>query len=536
MKRRNTGFVITLMVLAVSTVLGQIPISLPDTSGQVNTRMNIPVRIGSVTGQNIKGVDITVSFDGTLIDSVEAVTDGTLVGAANMTIQTSQTSNSIRVLGAGATALTGSGVLYYLRVRLKAIGTTSLTFTNIRLEDSDGNAKQTTATNGQLRVRGPNQKPTISTISPKTVTEGDTLRFALSASDPDGDPVSFSSPNLPRWATLSSTGAFQGVPQLGDAGNYSVTFIATDNGGLSDSTVASIEVVKKKLKPTIAAISPITKTEGDTIRIVVSATDPNPGEVLTYSTGPLPAGASFTAATRTFFWVPAFGQAGSYSVLFRVTDTDGLSDSTVASIQVLKALRVVNAIPDTVLTDGNRLYKRKLTAAPVVFDGKGTLTYTASSADPTYVEATIIAPDTLQVRGKINSGGQFITVTVTARDIDNATVSTTFRVRVDGTTEAPSVVALPKEYELAQNYPNPFNPTTVIRFALPKESPVTLEIYNILGVKVRTLIAGETMNAAVHSRVWDGRDDAGLSVPSGIYLYRIEAGSFLNTKKMTLLR
>jgi hypothetical protein len=133
MKRRNTGFVMTLMVLAVSTVLGQIPISLPDTSGQVNTRMNIPVRIGSVTGQNIKGVDITVSFDGTLIDSVEAVTDGTLVGAANMTIQTSQTSNSIRVLGAGATALTGSGVLYYLRVRLKAIGTTSLTFTNIVL-------------------------------------------------------------------------------------------------------------------------------------------------------------------------------------------------------------------------------------------------------------------------------------------------------------------------------------------------------------------------------------------------------------------
>jgi hypothetical protein len=217
--------------------------------------------------------------------------------------------------------------------------------------------------------------------------------------------------------------------------------------------------------------------------------------------------------------------------------TDGLlSDSTVASIQVLKALRVVNAIPDTVLTDGNRLYKRKLTAAPVVFDGKGTLTYTASSADPTYVEATIIAPDTLQVRGKINSGGQFITVTVTARDIDNATVSTTFRVRVDGTTEAPSVVALPKEYELAQNYPNPFNPTTVIRFALPKESPVTLEIYNILGVKVRTLIAGETMNAAVHSRVWDGRDDAGLSVPSGIYFYRLHAGEFVASRKMTLLK
>ncbi|MBI3586774.1 MAG: T9SS type A sorting domain-containing protein, partial [Ignavibacteriales bacterium] len=89
---------------------------------------------------------------------------------------------------------------------------------------------------------------------------------------------------------------------------------------------------------------------------------------------------------------------------------------------------------------------------------------------------------------------------------------------------------------LSQNYPNPFNPSTTIRFALPKEAPVTLEIYNILGMKIRTLISGQSMNAAFHSVVWDGKDDAGVGVSSGLYLYRIHADKFQASKKMTLLK
>jgi hypothetical protein len=98
------------------------------------------------------------------------------------------------------------------------------------------------------------------------------------------------------------------------------------------------------------------------------------------------------------------------------------------------------------------------------------------------------------------------------------------------------LIGVPTQYVLDQNYPNPFNPTTVITFGLPKETNVTLEVYNILGMQVRTLIAGERMSAAKYSVEWDGKDNSGMSVPSGVYLYRIHTDKFDAAKKMVLMK
>ena len=89
---------------------------------------------------------------------------------------------------------------------------------------------------------------------------------------------------------------------------------------------------------------------------------------------------------------------------------------------------------------------------------------------------------------------------------------------------------IPKEYNLYQNYPNPFNPSTVIRFALPKESNVKLIVYNILGQEVEKLFEGN-QQAGYHQIEFDA---ANLS--SGMYIYRIEANNFVQTKKMMLLK
>ncbi|HEY5615672.1 MAG TPA: T9SS type A sorting domain-containing protein, partial [Bacteroidota bacterium] len=96
--------------------------------------------------------------------------------------------------------------------------------------------------------------------------------------------------------------------------------------------------------------------------------------------------------------------------------------------------------------------------------------------------------------------------------------------------------AIPTEFTLNQNFPNPFNPSTTIRFALPEEAPVSLVIYNMLGVQIRTLVNGENLRAAFHQIAWDGKDDAGYTLPSGMYIYRITAGSFQSAKRMTLLK
>jgi flagellar hook assembly protein FlgD len=107
---------------------------------------------------------------------------------------------------------------------------------------------------------------------------------------------------------------------------------------------------------------------------------------------------------------------------------------------------------------------------------------------------------------------------------------------VENTDAIRQVDPVPSKYALDQNYPNPFNPTTMITFGLPKETNVTLEVYNILGMQVRTLIAGNRMNAGKYSVDWDGKDNSGMSVPSGVYLYRIQTDKFSAAKKMVLMK
>lgn len=89
---------------------------------------------------------------------------------------------------------------------------------------------------------------------------------------------------------------------------------------------------------------------------------------------------------------------------------------------------------------------------------------------------------------------------------------------------------LPTVYELNQNYPNPFNPTTIIKFALPKDSRVAMSVYNILGQKVADLVNAEYV-AGYHQVEFNASDFA-----SGMYLYKLEAGGFVQTKKMLILK
>jgi len=93
----------------------------------------------------------------------------------------------------------------------------------------------------------------------------------------------------------------------------------------------------------------------------------------------------------------------------------------------------------------------------------------------------------------------------------------------------------PASYELEQNYPNPFNPTTTINYILPKNTEVSLKIYNVLGQLVRTLVDTKQM-AGNYSIRWDGADEYGRSVASGVYLYSLRAGEFVQVRKMLFVQ
>ncbi len=127
---------------------------------------------------------------------------------------------------------------------------------------------------------------------------------------------------------------------------------------------------------------------------------------------------------------------------------------------------------------------------------------------------------------------------------DNPTGGTSFRYRlkqidVNGDFkyyDAVSVNLTPStQAQLLQNSPNPFNPSTTIKFYIPNTSDVTIKIYDILGREITTLINQQT-TAGYHNVYWNGRDSRGEDVASGVYLYRLTAGSFSETKKMNLLK
>lgn len=94
---------------------------------------------------------------------------------------------------------------------------------------------------------------------------------------------------------------------------------------------------------------------------------------------------------------------------------------------------------------------------------------------------------------------------------------------------------LPSHYTLYQNFPNPFNPETTIEFDLPQSSKISLDIYNILGQKVRNL-ADKHFSAGQHSVRWDSNSDQGQPVPSGIYFYKLVTSEHSVSRKMVLVR
>ena len=93
----------------------------------------------------------------------------------------------------------------------------------------------------------------------------------------------------------------------------------------------------------------------------------------------------------------------------------------------------------------------------------------------------------------------------------------------------------PDQFELYQNHPNPFNPETTIRYGIPNDTQVKIDVYNSLGEKVRTLI-DQNHKAGSHTVRWDAKNDEGRPVSGGIYVFRMKAGSFVQARKMLLIR
>ncbi len=157
-----------------------------------------------------------------------------------------------------------------------------------------------------------------------------------------------------------------------------------------------------------------------------------------------------------------------------------------------------------------------------------------------YQGATLDGPEFVRITNPVAGTYQIHVVGYTIwKNIDGfrlgVQVTTPSRIFVGEGTDNGTISLTPAEFALAPNFPNPFNPATTIRYQLAEAVPVQLQIFNIRGQLVRTLV-NRVQSPGFYSVQWDGRDDSGNPVASGKYIYRLQAGDFIQTRQMTLLK
>ena len=254
---------------------------------------------------------------------------------------------------------------------------------------------------------------------------------------------------------------------------------------------------------------------------------------LRYSLSVLPAGLAFDAAARTISGTPSAVTDGAVIVIYTVIDSAGEVDALTFTITVSEGLSfdsffdlfpsgkiVPTASHDLVeireFVVGQRVEGLVL---PEASGGTAPLTYSLSPALP--------------------AGLAFDAATRTIAGTPQAAAETAYTYTVtdaNGASASLALQTLPATFVLADNFPNPFNPATTIKYALPQAADVELTVYNVVGQVVRTLVA-EHQSAGRYVVEWDATNDNGHSLSSGMYFYRLQAGSeFREVKKMLLLK
>lgn len=448
-KKISCSICILILFFINGLLNAQIQLTLPTASGAPGEVKALPVTVNDITSYNIYSYTIEIDYDTTIMKITGISTTGTVMaGKGSPVINSDTTKGFIRIAWAtGDNPLTGSGTFIYLNIVLKAIGSSSITLGNAsninpsatnKFYNKNGQVVTHSVTNGTITVSAVNNPPQFNSIPNQTVNEGDTLTFTVSATDPDGDSVTVSHGPLPQGASFDSTsGQFTWQPTVGQAGNYTVTFYASDGDSTSQLDV-NIEVVHVNSAPVFTK-----EPENNTVvpvhnvpvyyKFQYEAEDAD-GDSLIFSLVKGPSGSSISTS-GLFLWAPVPEQAGqTYNVIVLVTD----SIDSVTSTRTLK-------VADTVTSVGKE-------------------------------------PE------------------------------------------------LPNKYELMQNYPNPFNPTTTIEFEIPKQTYVSLEVFNLLGQHVALLI-NKYMPAGRYTINFDAKN-----LQSGIYFYKLTTNEITITKKMALIK
>ncbi len=203
--------------------------------------------------------------------------------------------------------------------------------------------------------------PELGATGNRNINENDLLEFIVSASDPEGDIITYSATDLPDGATFDiNTGAFSWTPDYNDSGTYTVVFVA-EAGGLLDSETIVITVNNVDREPELSPIGNKEVNESELLSFTISATD-HDMDTIRYLATNLPYGADLNNVTGEFSWTPTYSDSGLYDVEF-IANTNGLitSENVVITVNNVDRAPVFAPIGDQV-ADENRLLSFNISA------------------------------------------------------------------------------------------------------------------------------------------------------------------------------
>lgn len=250
-----------------------------------------------------------------------------------------------------------------------------------------------------LVVRNSNQNPVLAPITSQTIDEGKTLQLTVSATDSEGDSLTYTATNLPQGAILDPvTGSLTWTPKYADAGTYKDIAITATDGNKSSTQLLTIQANNVNQKPVLIPVPIQAGREKSAIQFFLSGNDAD-GDSLSYSAvTKLPDGAFFDTRTQQFRWTPGYEQAGEYKVRFAVFDPQGASDT----IDVTLKVDNVNRSPSLKVSNHNAVLGKELKFNLIGSDPDLNTTLTYSVTD--LPEGATFNPKTGEFRWLPNPG------------------------------------------------------------------------------------------------------------------------------------
>ncbi|MBN2355042.1 Ig-like domain-containing protein [candidate division KSB1 bacterium] len=375
-----------------------------------------------------------------------------------------------------------------------------------------------------------NNYPELSLSEEYVIRENELLCFPVTATDEDGDQIFYSAKNMPEGATFEpdpyGVYRFCWAPDYTQGDKvYHPVFTAQDNkGGIGIDSV-KITVTNQNRAPQITYSEPVGEfvimNWGQSMNFSVIAEDED-NDQLFYN---WKIGENNVGSSATFTLDSRYYLLGSYVVVVEVYDQE----------------YKVNRIWYVGITS---VEMKSFTCSATPYDGVTLQWQTANEHDN-------LGFNVLRSRTEDGSYEKINEKIVPARSdgdyhfVDRNVVSGLryyYKVedvnsRGQTTVHGPVMaeVPVPTSFELSQNYPNPFNPTTTLRYQIPSASRVRVDVFNTRGQLIRTLVDAD-VQAGFHTIVWDGRNQSGTPVVSGVYYYRMVTEGFTMTRKMALLK